>query len=572
MARRLAAILAADVVGYSVIMREDEAGTLAALRAHRNDLFEPETARHGGRIVKLMGDGTLVEFPSVVDAVECALSIQQALARSDGPIRLRIGINLGDVILDGDDIYGEGVNTAARLEKLAEPGGICISSVVHDSLGNRVEADFADAGFHEVKGVPQPIRVWRWPARDAPRQTESPLVLPKKPSIAVLPFENIGGDPEQECFADGLTHEIVTTLCKIERLFVVAFISTKAYKGRTVDLHQVSRDQGVRYVLSGSVRWTANRARVIAQLIDARTSQHVWGDRFDRALDDIFAVQDEITREVAVSLLVKLSDGEQARVSAASTTNFSAWELTVRAAELLNRHVREDTVRARELLEQALTHDAAYPVAWCQLGWCHWSDARHFWSDSETKSLRLAREAGERARQLDPRAAEPYALLAMTALQESRFREAASLADVAAQRAPGHSFVNAIAAMVNSYCGKPHKAVAQMTRAMRLAPLHPSWYRIVLARSQFFADNPQATIELLYGWDGYFDGTSAFPVYLIAALMETGRETEAARVAEQALLLEPRFTIAEWKAPQKCRYSADLSRLVRPLKKLGLPD
>ena len=281
--RRLAAILAADVVGYSKLMAEDEAGTLAALREHRKNLFDPETAEHGGRIVKLMGDGTLVEFPSVVEAVGCALAIQQALATEDGPIKLRIGINLGDVIIDGDDIYGDGVNITARLEALAEPGGICISSIVHESLGHRVEAAFCDAGDHKVKNIARPIRVYRWSAADTGASDQETLAtlesLPEKPSIAVLAFDNMSGDPEQEYFSDGLAEDIITELSRFSELFVIARNSSFAFKGKALDIKEVARQLGVQYVVEGSVRKAGNRIRVSAQLIDASAGAHIWADR-----------------------------------------------------------------------------------------------------------------------------------------------------------------------------------------------------------------------------------------------------------------------------------------------------
>jgi adenylate cyclase len=282
--RRLAAILAADVVGYSKLMAEDEAGTLVALKAHRKELFDPEIEKRGGRVVKLMGDGALVEFASVVDAVESALAIQRILVEGDGPFTLRIGINLGDVIIDGDDIYGDGVNIAARLEKLAEPGGICLSSVVFESLGNRVDAVFADAGEHAVKNIDKPIRVWKWPDRSAAATGVDPApsieanapVLPEKPSIAVLPLNNMSNDPDQDFLADGIAEDIITSLSKFGSLFVIARNSSFSFKGQQLEVKKIGKRLGVRYVLEGSVRRAGNRARITAQLIDAIEDQHIW--------------------------------------------------------------------------------------------------------------------------------------------------------------------------------------------------------------------------------------------------------------------------------------------------------
>ena len=358
MERRLAAILATDVVGYSRLMNDDEEGTLARLKAHRNEAIDPTIGKHRGRIVKLMGDGALAEFASIVDAVRCAVDIQAAMSErnadvpEDRRIQLRIGVNLGDVIVEGDDIYGDGVNIAARLEGLAEPGGICVSGTVFDHVKGKVDLDFADLGERQVKNIPGSLRVYsvapdtkEGTTHDAvaplyqtaepeagPARKESgeavigiDLSLPDTPSIAVLPFANMSADPEQEYFSDGITEDIITALSKISSLLVVARNSTFTYKGRAVDVTQVSREQGVRYVLEGSVRKARNRVRVTAQLVDATTGHHLWAERYDRDLEDIFAVQDEITREVVIALDVRLIAGEQARLWSSGTKNLEAW-------------------------------------------------------------------------------------------------------------------------------------------------------------------------------------------------------------------------------------------------------
>ena len=303
--RRLTTILAADVVGYSRLMAADEAGTFASLKALRRELFEPKTAEYHGRVVKLMGDGTLMEFGSVVDAVTFAVDLQRAVAlrNADVPedqrITYRIGINIGDVIIEGDDIYGDGVNVAARLEGLAKPGGICISGKVHEEVRNKLPTTFEDMGEQQVKNISEPIRVYRVASDALAVQTvPSPstvLPLPDKPSIAVLPFTNMSGDPEQEYFSDGITEDIITALSNVHWLFVIARNSTFTYKGSAVDVMRVARELGVRYVVEGSVRKAANKVRITVQLVDGTTGNHVWAERYDRELDDIFALQDEIT-------------------------------------------------------------------------------------------------------------------------------------------------------------------------------------------------------------------------------------------------------------------------------------
>ena len=374
MARRLAAILAADVVGYSKLMAEDEAGTLAALQAHRRELFNPETAKHDGRIVKLMGDGVLVEFSSVVGAVECALAIQTALAAGKGQISLRIGINLGDIIIDGEDIYGDGVNVAARLEALANPGGICISGMVHESLGNRIEAEFEDAGEHQVKNIARPIRVWHWQP-DAQTQraaaTAPALDLPSKPSIAVLPFDNMSGDPEQDYFADGIVEDIITAFSRIKWLFVIARNSSFTYKGKAVDIKQVGRELGVRYVLEGSVRKAGDRIRITGQLIDAATGAHLWADRFDGELANIFDLQDRVTQSVVGTIGPKLEQAEIDRAKRKPTESLDAYDYYLRGMAAFHQLNLDANREALKLFSRAFELDPDYAAAYGMAARCH---------------------------------------------------------------------------------------------------------------------------------------------------------------------------------------------------------
>src|SRR5665213_3669994 len=350
--RRLAAILAADVVGYSRMMGADEAGTLTSLKLHRETVFDPAVTEHKGRVVKLIGDGTLVEFGSVVDAVRCALSIQRAMkagAQPDGQgIVLRIGINLGDVIIDGDDIYGDGVNVAARLEPLAAPGGVCVASIVNESVGSRIDVHFVDGGDVTVKNIDRPIRVWKWhPGSDpvaaqlAPAAATAGKARPEPPSIAVLPFNNMSGDPEQEYFSDGITEDIITDLSKVGGLIVIARNSSFTYKGRSVDIRNVGRELGVRSVLEGSIRRAGNRVRITAQLINAETGGHVWADRYDRDLTDIFEVQDEVTRQIVDALKVALTPTEKARMSDdGGTANVEAHDCFLKGREIMSGPIK----------------------------------------------------------------------------------------------------------------------------------------------------------------------------------------------------------------------------------------
>ena len=412
--RRLAAILAADVAGYSRMMGGDEAGTVAALRQIWSETFNPAVAARHGRIVKMMGDGALVEFGSVVDAVECAVAIQRAMGErnrtAERPVEFRIGINLGEIVIEGDDIFGDGVNVAARLEGQAPQGGILASDVVHAQVHGKVGVTFIDAGEIKLKNIDRPVRAWRWDAEEARHGRRSisnfaPPLPADKPSIAVLPFAVMGNDPEQEFFADGLVEDILTTLSKLSGLSVIARNSSFAYKGRAVDVRQVARELGVRFVLEGSVRKAANRIRITAQLIDATTGVHIWADRFDRDLDDIFAVQDEITLMLATEMQVRLTEGEQARLRYTTTTNVEAWNLWIQG---LNYDRRPKTpelhLQVRRCWEKALALDPGSAVLNAMLGDIHFSDARLGWTgeDRETalrKAEGLCRAgAGDRPR------------------------------------------------------------------------------------------------------------------------------------------------------------------------------
>ena len=367
MQRRLAAILAADVVGYSRLMAADEAGTLAALKALRADVIDPAIAAANGRMVKLMGDGALVEFASIVDAVECAVAIQREVAAhnealdSEKRIEFRIGINLGEVIVDGDDIYGDGVNIAARLEGLARPGGICVSAKVFEEVSNKLDVGFEDLGPQEVKNIPTPVRAYHVMADEPP--TGAALALPDKPSIAVLAFANMSGDPEQEYFADGIAEDIITALSRFNWFFVIARNSSFAYKGRSPDVRAVAAELGVQYVLEGSVRKAGTRVRITAQLVDALSGRHVWAERYDRELTDIFEVQDEITTAIVGNVAPSFVAAEAQRAARKAPDNLDSWDLTMRANAHAWHHTPAEQAEARRLLESAVERDPDNTVA-----------------------------------------------------------------------------------------------------------------------------------------------------------------------------------------------------------------
>src|SRR5438477_5237032 len=395
--RRLAAVLAADMVGYSRLMEIDETGTLARLKTHRIELIDPAVAKNRGRIIKTTGDGMLLEFQSVADAVLCAAEIQRRMARRNADvsparwIQFRIGVNLGDVIVDDNDIFGDGVNVAARLEMLADPGGICVSAAVRDQLGDRLQdIAFEDLGDQSVKNISRPIRVFR--VRLEPNPTIGPedaknavAAMSKKPSIAVLPLVNMSGDPEQEFFADGLTEDIITELSRFRDLLVISRNSTFVYKGKAVKVQDIAREFGVEYVLEGSVRKAGDRIRVTVQLIDAETDRHIWADRYDRELEDIFAIQDEMTRAIVATLPGRVEAATHDRAKRKPTDNMAAYECVLTAKVLHHRSVREDNAEAQRLLDRAIALDPnyAHAHAWkgCVLGqawtydWCADRDA-----------------------------------------------------------------------------------------------------------------------------------------------------------------------------------------------------
>src|SRR5277367_6262609 len=420
--RRLAAVLAADVVGYSRLMGADEAGTLAALKRHREAVFDPAVAAHSGRIVKLIGDGVIAEFGSVVDAVSCALSVQRSSATtpdqsaSQPTIVLRIGINLGDVIIESDDIYGDGVNIAARLEPLADPGGICVSSIVNESVGNRIDVRFQDGGEVSVKNIDRPIRVWKWhpDKMDAAvnrSNAANPTPNVEMPSIAVLPFTNMSGDPEQEYFSDGISEDVITDLSKIAGLLVISRNSSFTYKGRSVDVRDVGRELGVASVLEGSIRRAGQRVRITAQLIDAANGAHLWADRYDRDLTDIFEVQDDVTHRIVDALKVTLSPAEKAQRSEPKAADMEAYEVALRAREVLLGPTknRETFDQARKLFFRALELDPDMAKAYAGLAFTYMFDYQNRWSDNPDASLERAKEYAERAIEKDPKEALAHA-------------------------------------------------------------------------------------------------------------------------------------------------------------------
>jgi adenylate cyclase len=498
--RRLAAIFAADVVGYSRLMGEDEAGTLGRLKSLHNELLQPKIEARKGRIVKLMGDGLLAEFPSVVEAVLCAAEIQQSTLERETEltqerrIRLRIGVNLGDIIVEGSDIYGDGVNVASRLEALADPGGICVSGSVFDQVKGKVELNFADLGERQVKNIDQPVRVYRISlegetaegvAHAAATTAATELEILQQPAIAVLPFENMSGDPEQDYFSDGLAEDIITALSQWRSFPVVARNSTFSFKGQQVRIEKIAEELGARYVLEGSVRKAGSRLRITAQLIDAKTGHHVWAERFDRQLEDVFDIQDEITNRIAATIVPELEHFEHRRSTAKRTEDLNAWDYYLRGMQTFHDETCEGTDSSIRMFQAAVDLDQNYCDAWARLGWCHARLVMLRCVEDPSLSLERGFEAARRAVALDDGSALAHLSLGTVHIWNEETALGLGEAQAALQLNP--NFAIAAMAVGNrlDLVGETQEGIAQMERALKLNPRDPnrSRYMAYLSRA-----------------------------------------------------------------------------------------
>lgn len=577
--RRLAAILSADVVGYTRLMSQDETGTHLHLNLVWAEVFNPAVARYRGRIVKTMGDGALVEFGSAVDAVNCAVSIQSAMAERDdathdqGRIEFRIGVNLGEIVTEGEDIFGDGVNVAAHLESRAPKGGVLISDLVNAQVKGKIDATFVDAGEIHLKNLDEPLRAWRL-GEDEPGSAARPSIRIDEaamPSIAVLPFSNMSGDPEQDHFADGLVEDILTTLSKLSGLRVIARNSTFVYKGRAVDVREVGRELDVRYVLEGSVRKDGNRIRISAQLIEATTGAHVWANRYDRALDDLFALQDEITLLLATEMQVHLTEGEQARLRYTTTSNFEAWSWWVQGLAHFRGPVTRDRLTgARSCWEQALALDPSSAPLNAALAFIHASDARFgWWEDCET-ALRKGEAYVERGLAIDPTNPDIHTSSSMLLLVRRRHDDALAEARKAVDLGPGSADVATFASFVFTCSGHAEEAVQQIERAMKLSPKFPPTYLGHLGNAYRLMGRYQEAIAAFKAYGERSPGSGL--VDLVLCYQRTGRSDEAKAGARRVLAANPKFTVGNWR---KTQFGNDLEYLeadVAALEAAGLPE
>jgi TolB-like protein/class 3 adenylate cyclase len=571
--RRLAAILAADVVGYSRLMEHDESGTLASLKQRRKSILEPSVAEHHGRIVKVMGDGVLVEFASAVNAVACAIELQKRMATAndaitnDRRILLRIGINLGDVVVEGGDIYGDGVNIAARLEEIAEPGGIVMSRKVHDEIERKVAVAYDDLGERSFKNIATPVRVYRvaHPRTQAP--APAGLALPGKPSIAVLPFTSLSADTEQEFFADGLTEDLIIELSKAPGLFVIARHSCFAFKNKSVDVRQVARELGVRYILEGSARRAAARIRINAQLIDAREGGgHLWAERFDRDLADVFAVQDEVVARIVEALVGKLAASKLP--DRKPPKSLEAYDLCVRGRLLYQRSMAEAGKEARRLFEQAIALDPDYAEAHAHLAWTHWMGWVN-WFEPADPHRRLALEIARRAVALDPNDAWAHTVLGFVLEYEHEHEESTAQLETALQLDPNHADTYALRTDLLVMKGRPLEAIESAARALRLNPHPPAWYYWGQGEAEYAARQYEKAVTTLRGEATY--GTPSRSI-LAAALAQLGRIEEARLEGRLFMVDYPSFRIESFLDTQPFRNRADREHFAEGYRKAALPE
>ena len=579
--RRLAAIMSADVVGYSRLMGTDEAGTLSRLNTLRRELIDPAIAAHSGRIVKLMGDGALVEFASAVDAVTCAVEIQRQLREREAgsseanPIRFRMGINVGDIIIEGDDILGDSVNIAARIEGIAEPGGISISEDAWRQVQGKVAANFVDVGEQSLKNIARPVRVYRMdlaPKLAAASKAPSPTpVLPDKPSIAVLAFNNMSGDPEQEYFSDGISEDIITDLSKLSELHVIARNSSFTYKGKPVDVMQVGRDLRVRYVLEGSVRKAGNRVRVTGQLIDTESGAHIWADRFDRDLNDIFAVQDELTQEIISALKVKLTPERKDRLARKNTIDQEAYDLFLRGRERAWLNTRSGNIEARNLLGRAVTINPDFAAAHAFIGFTHVNDYINGWAEIPERSLQIGLEIAERAVQMDETEPQGHYALAVALYFHRQLDRALAEARRSVALAPNFAQGHQTIARILTFSGDANGAINTLDAYMRLDPLYPDMLLYFLAEARFSLGQFDEAVMALKQRHQRNPNSATSYALLASCYGHLGRIAESRAAWAEVIRISPNFSLERQRRILPFNNPDDFERRVEGMRKAGIP-
>ncbi len=583
--RRLAAIVSADVVGYSRLMGADEQGTLATMRAHRSELWNPVIEQHGGRVVGTAGDSLLIEYASAVAAVESSIAVQRAMVErnTDVPderrMLLRIGVNIGEVVIDGNDIFGDGINVAARLQAIADSGGIAISSNIHEQVSGKLDVAFSDDGEHQVKNIDRPIRVWRW-SPDAhvtagdTAGADQQLPLPDKPSIAVLPFDNMSGDPEQEFFADGIAEDVITALSRFSSLFVIARNSSFTYKGKAVDISHVGRELGVRYVVEGSVRKAGNRVRITAQLIDAPSGNHLWADRFDGTLDDVFDLQDQITEQIVVAVEPEIGVRERERARRKPPENLDAWELCQRGMWHLYRVTKDDLKAARALFDKAIARDPDFALPHAGIAYVCYFEVFQGYVIAHDEVLDQGLAAGERAVALDDKDGFAHHVLGrilhLTGQGERAIAELEK--SVALNSSFAHGYHGLGAAFL--WQGRAREGIVALDMSIRLSPQDPMLWGMQAMRAAccFSLEKYDEAEEWARRAVNARPDIFQAQINLALVLVGLDRLSEARAAIDAARRARPDLSISVFRHIMRHANTEFLEPRIAALRKAGLPE
>jgi len=577
--RKLRAILSADVKGYSLLMADDEAFTIQTLKEYRS-IMSAKIKEYTGRVVDASGDNLLAEFSSAVDAVECSVEIQKVLKKKnedlsgDKKLEFRIGVNIGDVVQDGDRIYGSGVNIAARIEGIADPGGVCISRNAYDHVNDKLELEYEYLGEYEVKNIKEPVRVYKVLLESLSPQSfvEEPLELPDKPSIAVLPFDNMSGNADQEYFSDGLTEQIINGLCKVSHLFVIARNSSFAFKGKAISIKQIAHELGVRYILEGSVQRAGDRVRITAQLIDATTNYHVWSENYDRDLTDIFVLQDEIALNLMYAMQIKLTSGEQARLWEGDIKNIQAFDKQMRGFECFYRLNEKDNNQARHFFNEATNIDKTSAMPYVMQGCTHIVDFWYGWKKSPLQSLEEAEKNVAKALALNDSLDMAHLLLGWIYLAKRKHEEAIIECERAVKLNPNGADAHAHLALMHIHSDETELAIKLLKRAFRLNPIPPTIYYDFLAMAHMNNGKYEKAIEL--SKKGLRDNPDQIGIHftLTACYSALNRIEEAHNRVDEILRIDPNFSLEYYSKTLPYKNQETLDKYIEALRKAGLPE